>query len=172
MRNLPTTLFVLAIAFYALAARQKYDGQLLVGLWVQSHESRSAIILRRPDGTYLEKAYQKYDFNMPPIYYESTGRWAIRGNHYITTITSGSTSIHRNWVGRTSRREVLSVDGQFFRYISTDGVNEEEHRIGEASENDFHRTHPKLIAADGAMLSPGFSQKVEMAEPVTGRPTR
>ena len=147
MRNLSVVLLVPLMAICALAARQKYDGRLLIGLWVQSHESRSAIILRRADGTYLEKFYQKYDFNEPPFYCESTGRWEIRGGHYITTVTSWSAPIFKETVGKTIKREVLSVDRQLFKYFSTDDAEEEEHRIGEASENGFHQTRLKLIAA-------------------------
>ena len=117
---------VLTLALLSIAARPSSPEQEVVGLWKKSNDWHHSICLRRADGTYHERGLLLFDPWKPPVPYESTGDWRLRGGRYFVTARSWSEPTLRGAVGKTYRHRVLRVEKQRFCYVSTNNTDEEE----------------------------------------------
>ena len=118
---------------------------MLVGLWEENDSTMNAIILRRPDGTYRRKQIQLYDYSKPALACESSGRWRVDGKHYIACMDFISSPVWKKEIGKTWSVDIVSTSNKKYKYISTDGANVEELKIGEASDAGFESSTVKLL---------------------------
>ena len=157
---------ILLIAGLGIGASSDHRSQEVVGLWKKSNDWHHLVFMRRADGTYREKGLLLLDALKAPVYYESTGDWRLQGGQYLTTAHSWSESTFSKSVGRTYKLKVLQISEQHFRYVSTDNADEDEQRIGNASDIEFDQTNVDPFPPYGGM-NPEIIRKVKKALPVT-----
>jgi hypothetical protein len=138
-------LVLIALVLSACASSATLVRANMIGLWEQNGPTVSAITLRRADGTYRAKKIQEHDVSRPPITYEFSGRWSIKGKRYEFSLHSVSTPIWKKDLGKKWSLEVLESTWDLLTYYSSDGAIVEERRIGEASDAEFERTALKPL---------------------------
>jgi hypothetical protein len=117
----------------------------LIGLWEENSDTVHAITLRKADGTYRRKEIQEYDYSKPALSYHSSGHWKIVGGYYIAGMDRVSAAIWKRFIGRKWKVKIIGVDAETFRYVSTDGADVAEQRIGDSSDAQFDKRNPKPL---------------------------
>jgi hypothetical protein len=105
----------------------------LVGLWEERSPDLHQITLRSTDGKYRAKALKRYEYGTPPIAFETSGRWSVRKGKYHFTFESNSAPMWKDDVGKRAAVRITGSDANHFRYISTDGADVDERKIGPPS---------------------------------------
>jgi hypothetical protein len=145
VKALPSVLIAIVLSACAYGATPKVVRTNMIGLWEENGPTVSAITLRRADGTYRAKKIQEHDVSKPPITYEFSGRWSVKGKRYNFSLDYVSTPIWKKDLGKKWSLEVLESTRDLLTYYSSDGARVEERRIGESSDAEFERTALKPL---------------------------
>ncbi len=116
--------------------KRKHDPRL-VGLWKESDYYVHTVILRTADGFYKEKHLWFKGFHKPGDFYDASGRWFISGRFYVVVLDHISDTAFASSLHKPLKRLFRSVSATEFKYISGDGADVEEVKIGDASIRSF-----------------------------------
>lgn len=156
---------ILRLLFCALAALtlpgcsglSSPSGRTLEGVWISTDATVGSVIWRKPDGTFEERKVQRLVLGQPPIRYEASGQWRVKGDEYAMTYRQISSHVFSEQAGREYlfsdenlkeyKMRITSLSTEKFRYISTDGADVEETKVGKSRKAVFETTPVPPLAA-------------------------
>lgn len=135
MNRLVTLAFTVIVAHASAGtSTPRRAAETMVGFWRSDKaESGCWVVQRLSDGRFARKEYLVAEFNKPVELVLSWGQWKVDGDVYSITLEGTTSKFLKQFVSRSTRFKIVTRSKTRFVFVSHDGYDRHETRIGKAT---------------------------------------